>query len=164
MDVSTDAFLSIAVRTGRTIVGRLLPGIDLIGGLEAVCDEHDIRYAAINSAYGSLGTATFKCLHQPDDPEAAAVLMPQTIDHRVEFLAGQGLVCDDGASGRVTHLHGAISDATGRVLGGHFEPSLNPVYNNLDFVLTELLGARLTRRWEPETNTVEMLVGPLEDA
>src|SRR6185437_2111047 len=156
----TDTFLSIAVRTGRTIVGRLLPGSDLIGGLEAVCDEHGIRYAAINAGYGSLRSATFKCLHQPDDPEAAAILTPQTIDQRVEFLAGQGLVCDDGDSGRVTHLHGAISDATGRVLGGHFEPSVNPIYNNLDFVLTELLGARLTRRWEASTGTVEMVVTP----
>jgi predicted DNA-binding protein with PD1-like motif len=161
--VSTDAFLSVAVRKGRTIVGRLLPGTDLIGGLEAVCDEHRIRYASIDSAYGSLGTATFKCLHQPADADAPAVLMPQTIDHRVEFLAGQGLVCDDGGSGRVTHLHGAVSDATGQVLGGHFEPSVNPVYNNLDFVVTELLGARLSRRWEAETNTVEMVVTPLEE-
>ena len=90
------------------------------------------------------------------------MLVRQDIDRRVEFLAGQGLVCDDGQGGRATHLHGAVSDEESRVQGGHFEPDINTIYNNLDFVLVELLGVRLTRTWEPETETVEMTVHALE--
>ncbi len=146
-------------RQGRIVVGRMLPGTDLMAGLEQVCDDHGIAYAAVQLAYGSLSRADFKFLQVPShSPESRATLMPHRIDARVEFLAGQGLVCGDGADGRDTHLHGAISDESGRVLGGHFNRGGNPVYNNMDFVLVELLDVRLDRVHDPETDTVEMVV------
>lgn len=150
-------FTSAVAASGRTIVGRLLPGADLIAGVEAVCDEHAIRFAAITSAYGSLSAASFKVLQLAPGSERP-VLMPHEIPGRVEFLAGQGLVCEDGNGIRATHLHGAVSDATGTVMGGHFEPGRNPVYNNMDFTLVELLGVQLTRVWDAATATVEMTV------
>jgi predicted DNA-binding protein with PD1-like motif len=146
---------------GRLIVGRLLPGADLIQGLEQVCDEYGIRYAQINFAYGSLSKASFKRLTVPSG-ETRAVLTPMTLDKRVEFLAGQGLVCDSADGGRDTHLHGCISDETGTVMGGHFMPGENPIYNNLDFSLQELLGVRLVRRLEASTKTVEMEIDSVE--
>lgn len=145
---------SVVSRPGRSIVGRLLPGADLIEGLQAVCDEHAVEFAAIEFAYGSLSSARFKFLQRPGGGKA--VLVEHTIDARVEFLAGQGLVCIDEGGGRETHLHGAISDDTGRVLGGHFVAGGNPIYNNLDFMLVELLGVRLIREHDPKTDTVEM--------
>lgn len=150
---------SIEATTGRAVIGRLLPGADLIGGLEAVCDEHGLDYASIDFAYGSLSRATFKFLQRPDG--GRAVLVEHAIDDRVEFIAGQGLVCRDAEGRRATHLHGAISDDAGRVLGGHFVPGGNPVYNNLDFKLVELRGVRLVRQHDPETDTVEMRLEPM---
>jgi uncharacterized protein len=144
-------------RGGRRIVGRLLPGSDLIGGLEGVCDEYSIRIAAVVFAYGSLASASFKILQRPD-PSQDAVLMPIEVSDRVEFLGGQGLVCRDPAGDRATHLHGSVSDASGTVRGGHFIPGENPIYNNLDFLLEELEGVDLVRTHDPETNTVEMEV------
>lgn len=144
------------------IVGRLLPGADLIRGIEQVCDEHHVRYAAVTFAYGSLSGASFKRLSIPSG-ESRAVLTPMTLDKRVEFLAGQGLVCDSAEGGRDTHLHGCISDETGSVMGGHFVAGENPVYNNLDFTLQELLGVRLVRRFEESTRTVEMEIERTED-
>jgi predicted DNA-binding protein with PD1-like motif len=156
-------FHSVEARPHRIIVGRLLPGADLIGGLEDVCDRHGLRYAAVSFAYGSLSSAGFKTLQVTAKSAPRAVLTLTTVDRRVEFLAGQGLICDNGETGRATHLHGSISDETGQVLGGHFEPGLNPVYNNMDFTLTELLGVRLSRTWDAETDTVEMVVQQWED-
>jgi uncharacterized protein len=156
-------FTAVEATTGRIIVGRLLPGADLIEGIEAICDQHKIRYAAISFAYGSLSSAGFKILNVPS-PGERAVLTPHSVDRRVEFLAGQGLVCDDGQGARATHLHGAISDETGTVKGGHFEKGQNPIYNNMDVTLIELLGVRLTRRWDAETQTVEMEVEQLAKA
>jgi predicted DNA-binding protein with PD1-like motif len=144
------------------IVGRLLPGSDLIGGIEAMCDKHHVAYAAVAFSYGSLSAAGFKFLQVPE-AGGRATLMPHSVDKRVEFLAGQGLVCD-GENGRAVHLHGAVSDETGAVTGGHFEKGQNPVYNNMDVTLIELIGVRLTRRWDPETQTVEMEVEQLPDA
>lgn len=151
-------FHSAKASAGVTIVGRLLPGTDLIHGLEAVCEQHGVRYAAVNFAYGSLSSAGFKTLQMPDDGSNRPTLTLERVESRVEFLGGQGLVCSDGNDGRATHLHGCISDETGRVLGGHFEPGLNPVYNNMDFTLQELLGVELVREWDVETATVEMRV------
>ncbi|MDF1605828.1 PPC domain-containing DNA-binding protein [Nocardioides sp. YIM 152315] len=156
-------FHSAVARTGVTLVGRLLPGSDLIRGLEAVCEHHGVKYAAVNFAYGSLSSAGFKTLQMPDDGSNRPTLTLETVDSRVEFLGGQGLVCSDGLGGRATHLHGSISDETGRVLGGHFEPGLNPVYNNMDFTLQELLDVELVREWDTETATVEMRVVQMGD-
>lgn len=153
-------FATVEAKAGRVIVGRLLPGSDLIGGIEEICDHHHVRFAAVTFAYGSLAEAGFKFLQIPS-PGERAVLTPHVARKRVEFLAGQGLVCEDPDGKRATHLHGAVSDETGAVAGGHFEKGQNPIYNNLDVSLTELLGVRLVRRFDAETQTVEMEVEAL---
>jgi predicted DNA-binding protein with PD1-like motif len=154
----TELFHSVEATTDRVIVGRLLPGADLIQGLEAVCDRHGVRFAAVAFAYGSLSSAGFKTLQIPAEGGDRPILTLTRVDRRVEFLGGQGLICRDDDGGRATHLHGCVSDETGQVLGGHFERGLNPVYNNLDFTLHELRGVDLVRRWDAQTDTVEMVV------
>ncbi len=144
---------------GRIVVGRLHPGTDLIRGLEAACDAHRVRFATVISCYGSLSSAGFKFLQLPEG-ESLPCLVPHRVDDRVEFMGGQGLVCETREGARETHLHGSISDSSGAVLGGHFVPGENPVYNNMDFVLQELLDIRLVREHDPVTDTVEMRVEP----
>jgi predicted DNA-binding protein with PD1-like motif len=144
-------------RPGRLIVGRLHPGTDMIAGLEAACEQHGVRFAAVVACYGSLSSAGFKFLQVPDGASHPR-LMPYGMDRRVEFMAGQGLVCERPDGSRETHLHGSVSDETGAVLGGHFEPGRNPVFNNMDFVLHELLDIQLIREYDPVTKTVEMNV------
>jgi predicted DNA-binding protein with PD1-like motif len=148
---------AVPATAGRTIVGRLHPGADLIAGLEAACDQHGVRFAAVTACYGSLSAAGFKFLQLPPGEERPR-LMPHRVDERVEFMGGQGLVCETPAGTRETHLHGSISDALGAVTGGHFMPGENPVYNNMDFVLQELLDVELVREHDPVTDTVEMRV------
>jgi uncharacterized protein len=76
-------------------------------------------------------------------------------------MGGQGLVCETPEGSRETHLHGSISDKSGVVTGGHFVVGENPVFNNMDFVIAELLDVALVRAFEPETGTVEMRVTAL---
>jgi uncharacterized protein len=153
-----DPFEAAAAGVGRIIVGRLHPGADLIGGLEAACDGHRVRFAALVSCYGSLSSAGFKYLQVPEG-ETHPRLIGHRVHERVEFMGGQGLVCETPDGIRETHLHGSISDAAGAVTGGHFVPGENPVFNNMDFVLQELLDVELIRTHDPATNTVEMRVG-----
>jgi predicted DNA-binding protein with PD1-like motif len=148
---------SADARPGRIIVGRLHPGTDLIRGLEAACELHGVRFAAVLSCYGSLSSAGFKFLKLPPG-DVRPVLMPHRMDERVEFMGGQGLVCETPDGERETHLHGAVSDVTGAVLGGHFVPDENPIFNNMDFVIQELLDVSLVRGWDDVTSTVEMRV------
>lgn len=157
----SNSFHAVQSRSDLVIVGRLLPGSDLIRGLEEVCDEYKVKFAAILFAYGSLTRASFKTL-QSASGEERPVLMPLTLDERVEFLGGQGLICRDEDGGRETHLHGSVADSTGLVKGGHFVRNENPIYNNLDFALAELQGVDLVRRFDAETQTIEMEVSTLE--
>ncbi len=140
---------------GRIVVGRLHPGINLIEGLEAACDEHGIEFAAIVACYGSLAGAGFSYLQIPPG-ESHPRLVGETVDKRLEFMGGQGLVCRAPDGSRATHLHGMVSDESGTVRGGHFDYGRNPVFNNMDFVLRELRGVRLIREHDPVTNTIEM--------
>jgi predicted DNA-binding protein with PD1-like motif len=153
----TEPFEARPARPGRLLVGRLHPGADMIRGLEAACDAHDVRFAAVLSCYGSLSSAGFKFLQIPEG-EGRARLVGHRIDDRVEFMGGQGLICESPDGSRETHLHGSISDATGAVSGGHFVAGENPVFNNMDFVLEELLGVHLIREHDPVTDTIEMRV------
>lgn len=157
--MANQPFEAAPATSGRTLVGRLKPGSDLILGLEAVCDNHDVGFAAIVFAYGSLTRATFKVLQREGD--GREVLVRQDIDERLEFLGGQGLVCQDLDGRRATHLHGSVAGRSGTVLGGHFEPNHNPIYNNLDFAIVELHDVRLVRAHDAETDTVEMQVHPM---
>jgi hypothetical protein len=150
-------FNAAQAHPGKSVVGRLLPGGDLIHGLEEVCDEFELDYAAITFAYGSLSRASFQIL-QPTDIEDRPALAPFSMSRRVEFLGGQGLVCRDDSGNRATHLHGSVSDEQGVVRGGHFNPGENPIYNNLDFFLVELKGVTVTRVFDEETATIEMVV------
>jgi predicted DNA-binding protein with PD1-like motif len=158
----TKQFDARAARPGRVVVGRLLPGTDMVAGLEAACDEHGVRFAAVVSCYGSLSSAGFKFLQLPPG-EPRPTLVGHRVDERVEFMGGQGLICETPDGARATHLHGSISDATGAVKGGHFVTGENPVYNNMDFVLQELLDVRLIREHDPETDTIEMRVEAAEE-
>jgi predicted DNA-binding protein with PD1-like motif len=153
----SETFEAAAAIGGRLIVGRLLPGADLIGGLEAACDAHGVRFAAVVSCYGSLSAAGFRFLQIPDG-ESHPRLVGHRVEERVEFMGGQGLVCERPDGSRETHLHGSISDSSGAVSGGHFVAGENPVFNNMDFVVQELRGVRLVREHDPVTDTIEMRV------
>jgi predicted DNA-binding protein with PD1-like motif len=157
MKASADRLEVVAASPGRVLVGRLHPGSDLIGGLERACETNGIRYASVTACYGSLSMAGFKILQLVPGEERPR-LVPHKVPERVEFMGGQGLICETEDGLRATHLHGSVSDASGAVSGGHFVPGENPVYNNMDFVLQELLGVRLIRAHDPETDTVEMRV------
>lgn len=148
---------SAASTGGRIIVGRLHPGTDLIGGLEAACEEHGVEFAAVLACYGSLSGSTFKYL-QLHPGEDKPRLTDEVVDKRLEFMGGQGLICVAPDGDRATHLHGSISDETGAVKGGHFVVGRNRVFNNMDFVLQELRDVRLVRAHDPVTDTVEMTV------
>ena len=50
----SEQFHSAQGRMDRVIVARLLPGTDLLEGLQAVCEKHGLRNGVVISAIGSL--------------------------------------------------------------------------------------------------------------
>ncbi len=47
------------------------------------------------------------------------------------------------------HAHGVTPDRT--VLGGHFSVGSNPILATIDWVLVEFDGAKLNRRYDPDS-------------
>ena len=84
---------------------RLLPGQDLRAALEAALAEQGAGAAFVLQGIGSLSVAQLRLAGAGQATELRGDL---------EILALAGSIAPDGA-----HLHMAIADAQGRVLGGH---------------------------------------------
>ena len=84
---------------------RLHPGQDLRATLEAALTEHAGKAAFVLQGIGSLSVAQLRL---------AGADQPTELRGDLAILTLAGSLAPDGA-----HLHMAISDAQGRVLGGH---------------------------------------------
>lgn len=84
---------------------RLHPGQDLRAALEAALTGHASKAAFVLQGIGSLSVAQLRL---------AGADHPTELRGDLEILSLAGSIAPDGA-----HLHIAISDAHGRVLGGH---------------------------------------------
>ncbi len=87
---------------------RLLPGQDLRAALQAVLGKQAAGAAFVLQGIGSLSVAQLRLAGASQATELCGDL---------EILTLAGSLAPDGA-----HLHMSISDAQGRVLGGHVEP------------------------------------------
>ncbi|WP_367849237.1 PPC domain-containing DNA-binding protein [Rhodoferax sp. WC2427] len=93
----------------QTLPLRLTPGQDLRQALEAAVRSHNCQAAFVLSGIGSLSTAGLRF---------AGAEQPQRLVGDLEILSLSGTVAFDGARSS-SHLHMALSTATGAVLGGH---------------------------------------------
>lgn len=93
----------------QTLPIRLTPAQDLRTALEAAVLSHNCRAAFVLSGIGSLSTAGLRF---------AGAQQPERLTGEMEILSLSGTVAFDGTKSS-SHLHMAISTATGQVLGGH---------------------------------------------
>ncbi|WP_033542945.1 PPC domain-containing DNA-binding protein [Planococcus sp. CAU13] len=144
---------------GRSIAARLLPGTDLLTGIEELCRENGISYAQISTCFGSLQQSGYYYL-VPDSSAnlGASYGELQEVAGPIEFLNGTGLVCKRAQEFDI-HLHGTIADQNGSVFGGHFVKGKNPVYT-VDLMLTEVLGMSLTRAHDEESGVNQLYPVP----
>jgi predicted DNA-binding protein with PD1-like motif len=82
---------------------RLVPGADLRGAIEAALGSHTAAF--VLQGIGSLSVAQLRY---------AGVDQPTALHGDLEILTIAGSIAPDGA-----HLHMSVSDAQGRVFGGH---------------------------------------------
>ena len=148
-------FLSVEARKGRIIPARLLPGTDLVGGIEAVCQEHHISYAYIGCAIGSLQKASYVIpIHAPETVLGIKYGDPFEVEGPVEVLGGQGIVCQSEKGEMLIHFHATVTNPTRQIFGGHFAAGGNPVLATIDLIIVEVDGAKMMRRYEPSTGFV----------
>ncbi|OIQ74439.1 hypothetical protein GALL_439110 [mine drainage metagenome] len=96
----------------KTFPIRLTPGQDLRTALEAAVQNQNCRAAFVLSGIGSLSTAGLRL---------ARAAQPERLTGDMEILSLSGTVAFDGTQSS-SHLHMALSTATGQVLGGHVTP------------------------------------------
>jgi len=92
----------------RALPVRLRPQQDLRGALQTMLAEHGVSAAFVLQGIGSLGAARIRFAGMNEATELQGDL---------EILTLAGSLSPDGV-----HLHMTVSDAQGRVIGGHVAP------------------------------------------
>ncbi len=154
-------FVSEVARMGRVIIGRILPGSDLVTGIEEICRKHDVRQAMIVGTIGSVVDPHFEWASTTEERPGTGHTSQRAIEGAGSLISGQGLVCrsEDGR-GLDVHLHCTITDPSGAVYGGHFPKGTVPVLSTTDVTLIEITGVKLVRRPHPVTSKLFTFVEP----
>lgn len=124
---------------------RLPPGVDLRAALEKLAAEQLSASAFVVAGIGSLVDARLRYAGEPAET---------CIDGPLEILSLSGTL-----SARGSHLHMTVSDAAGRVHGGHVGRG-NVVRTTAEVLLAPLPDWSLTRAHDPATGFAELVVRP----
>jgi predicted DNA-binding protein with PD1-like motif len=125
---------------------RLGPGADLRAAIEAAAAELGAQAAFVVQGIGSLRVAQLRYAGMPSASELRGDL---------EILTLAGSVAPDGA-----HLHMSVSDAQGRVFGGHVAPGC-VVRTTAEVLLALLPGHAFSRETDPASGYKELVVRTL---
>lgn len=122
---------------------RIPAGADLRAVLADVPATHGVEAAFVVQGIGSLCVAMIRCAGRPDLSELRGDL---------EILTLGGSLSPDGP-----HLHISVSDAAGRVTGGHMGPGC-VVRTTAEVLVALLPGYRFSREDDPATGFKELRV------
>lgn len=126
---------------------RLRPGDDLRAAVVAALAARGLRAAFVVAGIGSLGPARLRLAGRPE---------ATTLDGEFEILTLAGTVAMNGA-----HLHAALADADGRVIGGHVAPGCI-VRTTAELLLAPLPGWVFTREPDAATGCEELVMRPAQ--
>jgi predicted DNA-binding protein with PD1-like motif len=127
----------------QTLALRLHPGDDLRASVVAALLASGHEAGFVLQGIGSLHVAQLRY---------AGAAQPEALRGDLEILTLAGSVSADGA-----HLHMAVSDAQGRVLGGHVCAGC-VVRTTAELLLALLPGQRFTRELDPRTGYPELKI------
>jgi predicted DNA-binding protein with PD1-like motif len=130
----------------RMLPLRLNPGDDLRGAVEEALRGSGLQAGFVLQGIGSLSVAQLRYAGLPHPTELRGDL---------EILTLAGSVSPDGA-----HLHMSVSDAQGRVLGGHVSAGC-VVRTTAELLLALLPEQRFSRPLDAATGYPELRIDPL---
>jgi predicted DNA-binding protein with PD1-like motif len=125
---------------------RLRPGDDLRASLESWTRERAVAAGFIAAAVGSLSVAQLRFAGRDEGTR---------LDGPLELVALSGTLSPDSA-----HLHASVSDADGRVTGGHLLPGCL-VRTTAEIVVGVPPGVAFARVHDPATGYRELEIRPL---
>jgi len=124
---------------------RLQPGADLRPALEVWMGEQQEQAGCVISAVGSLSVAQLRL---------AGATHATAIHGELEILSLSGTLSPDGA-----HLHIAVADSRGSVIGGHLGAG-SLVRTTAELVIGLLPEWRFSRELDPATGCAELQISP----
>ncbi len=131
----------------KTLAFRLKPGQDLKTEIEATAKLNGFKAAYVITCVGGLKQATLRMAGAT--PEAQDI---RTVTQNYEIVSLVGTIGPHGS-----HLHLAIADKEGDVVGGHLK-SGTIVHPTAEIVLGEVEGSTFSRRIDKETGFKELVV------
>ncbi len=157
---TTIRYQAVSGKLGKVVIGRLLPGTDIIEGIEKICKDHSIKSAFVSLSIGSLQKATFLLAMAQEGTKLGIVYTePIEIPGPIEFLSGLGVVCEGETEGELeTHFHATFSNEKKEVYGGHLVKGKNPTLATIDLSIIEVKGVKIGRKFDEETGFV--LISP----
>ena len=129
----------------KVIPLRLPPGADLRRALETWMGKQQEQAGCLISAVGSLSLAQLRL---------AGATQGTAIHGELEILSLSGTLSPDGA-----HLHLAIADSSGAVIGGHLGAG-SLVRTTAELVIGLLPEWRFSRELDPATGYPELRISP----
>jgi uncharacterized protein len=129
----------------RTIAARLHPGDDLRLGAVAMARDAGLLAPIIVTCVGSLSRVALRMAGVP-----ATTLFADDF----EIVSFVGTLSPDGP-----HLHLAVSDASGRMFGGHAQEG-SIVRTTAEIVIGELEDVTFSRSVDPATGWDELVIEP----
>jgi predicted DNA-binding protein with PD1-like motif len=129
----------------RTHAFRLVQGADLKRSIEELVRSRGIRAGYVLACVGSLSRAVLRM------PGAKDFL---TLEQDFEIVSIEGTLSPDGC-----HIHAAISDRAGHVIGGHVSDGCI-VRTTAEVVLAEDLSFDFSREHDEGTGFKELVVRP----
>jgi predicted DNA-binding protein with PD1-like motif len=120
---------------------RLKPEEDLRQSLKAFAIAHNLQAGFILSGIGSLTQAKLRFANQPEST---------LLTGKFEILSLNGTVSIHGI-----HLHAAIADANGTVIGGHIDQGCI-IYTTAEIIIGEIETITFLRTLDPKTGFLEL--------
>lgn len=140
---------SAGTASSRGAVIRVLPGFDIVEGIEEACRHLGIACGAVVSCVGSLQGASISYVISSDSNIVGAALCePKVLPSPLELISAQGTIGLDENGETIVHLHGTVCDTEGNMYGGHFARGKNRVLVTCETVLTEISGARVVKVYD----------------
>ena len=122
---------------------RLRPRQDLKKELLFFCQQHRLHAATVLSSVGSLSKASLRLANGKDTKEFTGPF---------EILSLNGTLSLEGV-----HLHIAIGDSEGRVIGGHLMDGCE-IYTTAEIILLENKDLIFERQQDGHTGYKELLI------
>jgi len=138
-------------RVSRAVLVKVLPGNDIIEGIEKACHDMDIKCGAITSCIGSLQRTSLLVVAPLNNKVGAGYGEPRNLNGPLELICGQGTIGEDEETNLI-HIHGVVSDKDGNVYGGHLIKGENPVLITCEIMIIPVEGIQIKRTYDPEVD------------